>query len=121
VEVVRRVGDPSFGYLFDTYHLWWQRGIEELARESADHVFYVQVSDHKAVTLRTQDRAMPGQGIIPLHRLLQALVDGGYAGWWELEVISDQNAALGIDVALQTAVRGLDEAWARARTSVSPL
>ncbi|MGO8862973.1 MAG: sugar phosphate isomerase/epimerase family protein [Acidimicrobiales bacterium] len=112
VEIVRRVDDPSFGYLFDTYHLWWQRGIEELARQSADHVFCVQVSDHKAVTLRTQDRAMPGQGIIPLHGLLQSLVDGGYAGWWELEVISDQNAAMGIDVALRAAVRGLDEAWA---------
>ena len=119
VEIVRRVDDPSFGYLFDTYHLWWQRGIEELARESADHVFCVQVSDHKAVTLRTQDRAMPGQGIIPLHRLLQALVDGGYAGWWELEVISDQNAAMGIDVALQTAVRGLNDAWSSDQASAS--
>jgi len=114
VDMVRQVDDPSFGYLFDTYHLWWQRGIEELARESADHVFYVQVSDHKAVTLRTQDRAMPGSGIVPLHRLLRALVDGGYEGWWELEVISDQNAVMGIDVALETAVRSLDEVWASA-------
>ena len=112
VDIVERVDDPSFGYLFDTYHLWWQRGIEDLARRSASKVFYVQVSDHKAVTLRTQDRAMPGQGIIPLHRLLHALVDGGYAGWWELEVISDQNEKMGIETALQTAARGMEDAWA---------
>jgi sugar phosphate isomerase/epimerase len=112
VEIVDRVDDPSFGFLFDTYHLWWQRGIEDLARGRADRVFYVQVSDHKALTLRAQDRAMPGQGIIPLHRLLHALSDGGYAGWWELEVISDQNDTMGIEVALQTAMRGIEEVWA---------
>lgn len=112
VDIVRRVDDPSFGYMFDTYHLWWQRGIEELVRESGDTVFYVQVSDHKAVTLRTMDRVAPGQGIIPLERLLQALVDGGYDGWWELEVISDQNEQMGIEAALEASARGLEEVWA---------
>jgi sugar phosphate isomerase/epimerase len=111
VDIVRRVDDPSFGYLFDTYHLWWQRGIEDLARQSASQIFYVQVSDHKAITLRTQDRAMPGQGIIPLHRLVHALADGGYAGWWELEVISDHNEEMGIELALQTAARGITDVW----------
>lgn len=112
VDIVRRVDDLSFGYLFDTYHLWWQRGIEDLARQSADKVFYVQVSDHKAITLRTQDRAMPGQGIIPLHRLLHALADGGYSNWWELEVISDHNEEMGIEPALKAAVRGIEDVWA---------
>jgi sugar phosphate isomerase/epimerase len=111
VEIVDRVNDPSFGFLFDTYHLWWQRGIEDLARQRADRVFYVQVSDHKPVTLRAQDRAMPGQGIIPLNRLLHALADGGYAGWWELEVISDQNDAMGIENALRTATGAIEEVW----------
>jgi sugar phosphate isomerase/epimerase len=111
VDIVRRVGDPSFGYLFDTYHLWWQRGIESLARDTADRVFCVQVSDHKAFTLRALDRAMPGEGIIPLHRLLHALADGGYDGWWELEVISDANPAAGVDVVLETARRAVHEAW----------
>jgi sugar phosphate isomerase/epimerase len=111
VDIVNRVDDPSFGYMFDTYHLWWQRGIEALARQAADKVFYVQVADHKAVTLRTMDRAMPGQGIAPLHTLMHALADGGYSGWWELEVISEQNEELGIPHALSTAVQGLRDVW----------
>jgi sugar phosphate isomerase/epimerase len=111
-EIVQRVDDPLFGYLFDVYHMWWQRGIEDLARESASKVFHTQVSDYKAVTLRTLDRVMPGQGIIPLHRILHALADGGYAGWWEVEVLSDQNEQMGMERALQTAIRGLEEAWA---------
>lgn len=111
VDIVRRVGDPSFGYLFDTYHLWWQRGIEALARDTADLVLCVQVSDHKAVTVRALDRAMPGEGIIPLHRLLHALADGGYDGWWELEVISEGNAAAGVEVVLEAARRAVHDAW----------
>ena len=57
---------------------------------------------------------MPGQGIIPLHGLLHALADGGYTGWWELEVISDQNEGMGIETALQTAARGIEDAWVSA-------
>jgi sugar phosphate isomerase/epimerase len=112
VEIVQRVGDPSFGYVFDTYHLWWQRGIESLARASAPHVLCAQVSDHKAVTLRALDRALPGEGIIPLRGLLRALEDGGYDGWWELEVLSDAHAAVGIDRVLDSAVRAAGALWA---------
>jgi sugar phosphate isomerase/epimerase len=115
VDIVRRVGDPSLGYVFDTYHLWWQRGIESLARDTADRVFCVQVSDCKAVTLRALDRAMPGAGVIPLPRLLHALADGGYDGWWELEVISDEVpvAGMDVDVVLDTARCAVEDAWAR--------
>ncbi len=74
-------------------------------------MFNVQVSDHKATTMRTMDRAMPGAGIAPIGPLLHALADGGYDGWWDLEVISDDNQAMGYDVALATAVRAIDEVW----------
>jgi sugar phosphate isomerase/epimerase len=111
VDIVRAVNDPSFGYIFDTWHLWWQRDIEEVARESADQIFVVQVSDHKAMSMRTQDRAMPGGGIIPLRRLLQALVDGGYTGWWELEVLSDDNEKIGFEKALEMGRRSLSDLW----------
>ncbi len=111
LEIVSQVDDPSFGFLFDTYHLWWQRGIEDLSRQNASKVFHVQVSDQKAITLRTRDRVMPGEGIIPLHRLLHSLADGGYSGWWELEVISDGTDDRGIESALRTAARAINDVW----------
>jgi sugar phosphate isomerase/epimerase len=105
------IDDLRVGYVFDTWHLWWERNIEDLARSSAPLVFNVQVSDHKAKTMRTLDRAMPGAGIAPLGPLLHALADGGYAGWWDLEVISDDNAAMGYELALVTAVQALRDVW----------
>jgi sugar phosphate isomerase/epimerase len=111
LDVLRAVDDRSVGYVFDTWHLWWERGIEERARESAPKVFNVQVSDHKAKTMRTMDRAAPGAGIAPLGRILRALADGGYAGWWDLEVISDDNEAMGNELALATSVQALEDVW----------
>jgi sugar phosphate isomerase/epimerase len=113
LDVLRAVDDHSVGYVFDTWHLWWERGIEDRARESAPKVFNVQVSDHKAKTMRTMDRAIPGAGIAPIGRLLHALADGGYDGWWDLEVISDDNEAMGNERALAAAVQALRDAWAR--------
>lgn len=112
VEIVRRVADPSFGYVFDTYHLWWQRGIEQLARDSAHHILCVQVSDHKAVTVQALDRALPGGGVAPLGGLVRSLVEGGYAGWWELEVIAPENETAGIDVVLGAAYDAMRTLWA---------
>jgi sugar phosphate isomerase/epimerase len=114
MDVVREIDDPAVGYVFDTWHLWWERGVEAIARTSAPHVFNVQVSDHKAATMRTMDRAMPGAGIAPVGQLLHALADGGYDGWWDLEVISDDNQAMGYDVALATALQAIEAVWAAA-------
>jgi sugar phosphate isomerase/epimerase len=74
-------------------------------------VFNVQESYHKAKTMRTMDRAAPGAGIAPLGRILRALADGGYAGWWDLEVISADNEAMGNELALATSVQALEDVW----------
>ena len=29
IDVLEEIDDPSVGYVFDTWHLWWERGIEE--------------------------------------------------------------------------------------------
>lgn len=111
MDVVRAVDDDAVGYVFDVWHLWWERGVEQRARESAGRVFSVQVSDHKARTMRTMDRAMPGAGIAPVGTLLRALHEGGYDGWWDLEVISDDNEAVGYREAVRAAVDAFGAVW----------
>jgi sugar phosphate isomerase/epimerase len=110
VELVERVDDPAFGYVFDVWHLWWERAALELARRSAPLAFSVQVSDHKAVTMRTLDRAVPGAGVAPVAALVGALEAGGYRGLYDLEVLSDDNETRGYDETLAQSVRGFAEA-----------
>lgn len=105
LDLLRAIGEPEIGCLFDFWHLWWQRSIIELVATNTDRVFAVQLSDHKAVTLRTQDRAMTGEGIIPIDDLVAALERGGYRGFYELEIISDDNATRGYEATLQAAAQ----------------
>lgn len=97
VELVRQFNDPHLGYVYDFWHLWYQREALTLAQTRASDIFCVQVSDHKAVTLRTWDRALPGEGIIALQTFFDALECGGYKGFYDLEVLSDDNDERGYE------------------------
>jgi sugar phosphate isomerase/epimerase len=108
--LLARLPDSSIGYVYDFWHLWWQRGAIEVARRTAGRVLSVQPSDHKAVTLRTLDRAVPGQGIAPVGALVQALEDGGYRGFYDLEVLSPDNDEKGYDRTLKETIAGFADA-----------
>jgi sugar phosphate isomerase/epimerase len=111
IDLLDRIGDANVGYVFDTWHLWWQRRALDLALTSARRVASVQLSDHKQITLRTLDRAMLGQGIAPIDRFVRAFEQGGYLGLYDLEVISEDNEAKGYEVALTEAIAGALELW----------
>ncbi len=104
--------DPRIvGYVFDFYHCWWERGVMETIARSAQRMFAVQPSDHKLRTLKAMDRAMVGEGLIPARSMLRAIERGGYQGYYDFEVISDDLAAMGYEVALQRIVRDFDALW----------
>ncbi len=109
-DILARVPDPAVGYVHDFWHLWWQRDAPAVARRTAARVLSVQPSDHKAVTLRTLDRAVPGQGIAPVGDLVRALEDGGYRGFYDLEVLSPDNEARGYDRTLADSIAGFAQA-----------
>jgi sugar phosphate isomerase/epimerase len=55
----------------------------------------------KRVTLRTMDRALLGKGTLPLAAIFTGLERGGYRGWYEIEIISDDLEHTGYERALQ--------------------
>lgn len=103
LDVIRRVDAPECGFVVDTWHLWWQRQAAELIAANGQHVHAVQLSDHKAITTRTMDRAQLGDGIIPWPEMLAAIGRSGYAGHVELEIIADDNEEVGYEPVLTTA------------------
>ena len=68
----------------------------------------VQVSDYAIGTLCTPDRRVPGDGDIPLARVLGHLVDAGYQGVFDLELVGPKIDAEGYDAAVPRAVERLD-------------
>src|SRR5207253_10537967 len=90
------------GYVLDLFHSGWERRLlETIARDAARRIHAVQVSDVKPVTLRTMDRALLGKGILPLRQIVRTLERGGYRGWYEAEIISDDLEQIGYERALR--------------------
>ena len=116
-KVVAEIGDPNVGYVFDFWHLWWTPGILEAIAETAQHIFSVQVSDHKPMTMRSLDRTVPGEGLIPCAALVRTLEAAGYDRYYEAEVITDDHRAMGYDAALDRVIASWERLWEQATTA----
>ncbi len=84
---VQRVGHPSFGALYDTFHA----NIEErdpvgAIAETADVIRHVHVSEN--------DRGTPGKGHIDFRATCRALRAAGYDGWLTIEAFGTALPAL---------------------------
>jgi sugar phosphate isomerase/epimerase len=107
-ELARHAGAGA-GYVLDVFHSGWERRLLETVRQdAARRILAVQLSDQKRVTLRTMDRALLGRGILPLRTIVRALERGGYRGWYEAEIISDDVERLGYARVLQHTRRAFE-------------
>jgi sugar phosphate isomerase/epimerase len=111
-EIARAAGRRG-GYVLDLFHSGWERRLLETIRaDAARRIHAVQISDVKRVTLRTGDRALLGRGILPLGAIVRALERGGYRGWYEVEIISDDLERLGYERVLEQTRAAFVKLWA---------
>lgn len=91
--------------------LWWrtERDLPRTLREGADAIALVQVSDCAVGATSMPCRLVPGDGAIPLERLLEQLLEAGYRGPFDLELLGPEIGREGPGRALR---RGAD--WLRA-------
>ena len=87
---------------------WAERALATTIRGNVDVIQLVQVSDFKVGTVASSQRLVPGDGDIPTIRILRELVEAGYGGFFEIELIGDAILAEGYDVAVPRAVDALD-------------
>ena len=74
---------------------------------ASDVLAHVQVSDFVIGSLSTPDRAVPGDGDIPLARLLPAIQALGYTGAYELEMVGPRIEAEGYASAIERGIATL--------------
>jgi len=78
-EALELIGDADVGILFDTWHL--------PAVSHVERILGVHVSDRTRPATRSDlDRALPGDDSRAAAQALEAV---GYAGWYDVEVMSD--------------------------------
>jgi sugar phosphate isomerase/epimerase len=105
VDLARRL---DAGVCMETNACWAERGLDDAIRSGIDRIRLVQVSDFRVGTIASSQRLVPGDGDIPLRRILAVLLAAGYTGAFELELIGDAIVDEGYAYAIPRAVRTLD-------------
>jgi sugar phosphate isomerase/epimerase len=77
------------GLVFDTWHLWDTPALADEIARLGDRLVAVQVNDWRRPTRSWCDRVLPGDGVIDLASVLDAVEATGWAGCYDLEVFSD--------------------------------
>ena len=88
---------------------WAERGLGDTIADGVDRIRLVQVSDFAIGTLSTPNRLVPGDGDIPLARILGQVVDAGYDGCFDLELIGPAIESEGYESAVPRSVTRLGE------------
>jgi sugar phosphate isomerase/epimerase len=108
LDLVEKVGSPRLRVCAELNNAWIERFLyPDLARRSP-LIGIVQVNDFAAGTLTTPQRVPPGDGIIPLRRILGALASAGYSGFLELELIGPEIERMGYEEAIRRSMLFLD-------------
>ncbi len=89
VELLGEIDTPNIEMLFDVWHLWDTSDVLAQIRQYASRFVGCHVNDWRDPTRGWCDRVLPGDGIADLPGIFGALDEGGFEGWLDLEIISD--------------------------------
>src|SRR4051794_14626375 len=104
IDLARRF---DVGVCMELNACWAERALDATIQDGVDRIRLVQVSDFTVGTVASSQRLVPGDGDIPIERILRIVVDAGYAGVFDLELIGDAINAEGYDAAVLRAVERL--------------
>jgi len=105
VDLARMLG---VGVCMEVNSCFAERGLVATVAGAPDVLRHVQVSDFVVGSLCTPDRAVPGDGDIPLERILAAVLASGYGGAFELELVGPRIESEGYATAITRGVTRLD-------------
>jgi sugar phosphate isomerase/epimerase len=89
-EAAALIGESGadVGLMYDTWHLW-REPLEQIRRHR-DRIYGVHLADWREPTRNTNDRVLPGDGVIEFGPILDAL---RWDGLFDLEIFSDAELA----------------------------
>ena len=104
-DMVEFADEIEVGVCVELNNCWIERDLPGIFRQGVERFRVVQVSDFAIGTLQTPDRRVPGDGDIPLERVIGLLLECGYVGAFELEIVGPYIDAEGVGAASR---RGLE-------------
>lgn len=89
LDLLDEIDRPNVGVCYDVYHHWDEPDAIARAEEGAERIYGVQVNDWREPPRCLADRLLPGDGSIDLVGTFSALERGGFRGWYDFELFSD--------------------------------
>jgi sugar phosphate isomerase/epimerase len=97
----------DIGINIDLFAGWTEAGLQQSIERAAPRLCLVQVSDYVYGDRSLPARAVPGDGAIPLQRIIGWILRAGYQGKFDLELIGPRIDREGHVVAIERAARNL--------------
>jgi sugar phosphate isomerase/epimerase len=109
LELVESVDNEACGVFVDTWQLWQTPHLlSEIAR-SAGRIYGLHIADSPHTMRSNEDRFVPGEGVIPLVQIVGAVLDAGYDGFLDVELMSRELWALDYHDVLARCAAGVTE------------
>lgn len=100
--------------VLELQNCWYEGQLKAQFRRQAEHIALVQVSDFRLGETLAFNRWVPGDGDIPLEWLMGSLLEAGYGGLFELEILGPAIAGEGYASAMGRGCEWISErliAW----------
>ena len=104
VEVAEQAG---IGVVADLGACWTEPDFEDTVRRAGSRIAVVQIGDAVIGKSNHSDRVVPGDGDLDIGAFIEAALDAGYAGAFELELVGPEIEAQGPARAVRRAVEHL--------------
>jgi sugar phosphate isomerase/epimerase len=103
-DLVTCAASAGIGVLVDIFGVWTESDLKRKLERAMPLCGLVQVSDYVAGDRSFPCRAVPGDGMIPLERIIGWMLEAGYTGAFDLELIGPRIDAEGrLDAARRAA------------------
>jgi sugar phosphate isomerase/epimerase len=108
-DTIRLAGIAGIGVCIELAACWFEADLPAKFRRAMPNTGLVQVSDYVPGDRATPGRAVPGDGMVPNAWLIGELLDAGYRGVFDLELVGPRIAAEGGLAATRRAAENLSE------------
>lgn len=112
-DTIRLAEIAEIGVCLELHACWYEGGLKEKFRRCMPNTGLVQISDYVAGDRTAPCRAVIGDGMVPVERLLGDVLEAGYKGVFDLELLGPRIEAEGARAATKRAAENLSEILVR--------
>lgn len=108
-DAIQLAEEADLEICLELQNCWYERGIGRMFRDHVARIGIVQVSDFRVGEALRLNRSPLGDGAMPLEWMIRELLEAGYQGIFDIELIGPHVDAEGPESALRRSVDWLTE------------